>query len=270
MNFKEWLEGTVNLKHIGNWDKDAPKRGWNHADIHLTTSPDRVERIHKFFKNCPFDFDITLVRDKKAHSFREIGVVTSKWIKENLNLDYKPNPMAINIVFTNNLGDQKVPFTPWIMAHRFGHAVRFEKDWQYFTKELDKTYRDILRMYYDYDYNPWKKGHHEFDTHDLQILKNLSINLGTMKSAKIGTLRNHYEFPYELLAQYISKGSIHLNDFPKQIIKKKQFVYGKPNHKTLTYNSEYPDEVYKNQIEEEIQNNIYHVLRKNVGKIFVM
>ena len=138
MNFKQWLEGTVNLKHIGNWDKDAPNRGWNHADIHLTTSPDRVERIHKFFKNCPFDFDITLVRDKKAHSFREIGVVTSKWIKENLNLDYKPNPMAINIVFTNNLGDQKVPFTPWIMAHRFGHAVRFEKDWQYFTKELDE------------------------------------------------------------------------------------------------------------------------------------
>ena len=101
-------------------------------------------------------------------------------------------------------------------------------------------------------------------------MRTFSINLGTMKSAKIGTLRNHYEFPYELLAQYISKGSIHLNDFPKEIIKKKQFVYGKPNHSTLKYNSEYPDEVYKNQIEEEIQNNIYHVLRKNVGKIFVM
>ena len=33
-------------------------------------------------------------------------------------------PDVITVVFTNNTGDRRLPLTPWIMAHRIGHAVQ--------------------------------------------------------------------------------------------------------------------------------------------------
>jgi hypothetical protein len=191
---------------------------------------------------------------------------------------------AITIVYVGNKGDSKVMLTPWIMAHRFGHAIQSghrraasirmgSKEsgaWpdaeQYFfstvNQLLDRAYGKIG----SYGSNVEMKS-------DLTVEYNALFNaIGTQRSSRSGSIRRPYEFLYELFAQYIKDGKITLNPLPTNLGYGRQ-NWGNPS-KYMNLKPEYRDEStrqYEAQgLADDLSDYFAEVLRSAVGQIYVM
>lgn len=96
--FKEWFFNEMPITKfdlVGDWDKNAPQRGYNRQDIGILTNPKAVEKIHKKWSNTDYDFDFYFVRAKNAWKQREIGQVTKEFAKEQFGLDIEDHDSYI-------------------------------------------------------------------------------------------------------------------------------------------------------------------------------
>jgi hypothetical protein len=270
MNFKKFIQSEMaitNFTRIGDWSPEAKRQyGFDPRDAAILNSEKGVQKIHRSWSNSKNNFDLYFIRAKYAYKHVEIGEVDPSWVKENLNLDIQPREDAITVIFTNNTGAEKMMATAWTLAHRLGHAIKrdviFDK---YFSKAIIDDFREILKSVY----NSYKsKGN------DLQELSALAHAVGTMRSAREGNLRNFYEFPYELLAQWIIKGKIQFNPLPRSLFLRKRVVYGRPMNDML--HSRLSDEDFKDWNEtlryhaSKYENDLDTAFSGLEGKIFVM
>ena len=105
--------------------------GFRHAaDRALVTNPVAIGKVQHFFNRTPYDFRIFPVQFTGGGRWLETGAVTPERLVEIVGTANAQRilaghgPDVITVVFTNNTGDRRLPLTPWIMAHRIGHAVQ--------------------------------------------------------------------------------------------------------------------------------------------------
>jgi hypothetical protein len=260
-----------NFQTIGNWDKGSSFT--SPVDRKLLTNPNAVQKIKDKFANTKFHFDMYFVNTKEARHYTEEGEVSEQFIRDNLKLDTPINHDNITVFYTNNKGDQKVMATAWIIAHRFGHAIRRLDGY----KTLNNEVNEIIQRVIEEAYGRRLQRSSAFATlgdgpTDAKILKNFAQLVGTFKSARDKNLRNFPEFYHELLAQYITTGKISFNPLPKYIPVK--YAWGRPSEGLRSTVNEHDIEYYSGYM-DSLANDVYpdyadECLRECQGRIFVM
>ena len=256
---------------LGDFNKPGPFSG---PDKKLIPHPVNQLKTQQFLSNSPYDFRLFFSNIRGTGNYMEYGPMKPEKIQQIFTKDadqiVNGSADAITIVYVGNKGDNKVPLTPWIMAHRFGHAVqsghrraapmggRESGAWP----DAEKYFFSIVNQLLDSAYG--KKGYDEYDI-TLNMKDNLTAEytalfnaIGTQRSSRLGDLTRPYEFMYELFAQYIKNGKIILNPLPDQLGKD---VYLKP---------EYRDKSKVQNLAAKLTKYFAKVLRNAVGQIYVM
>lgn len=268
------------FKTVGDWNKASSFR--QPVDRKLLTSPKAVEKIRRQWQKTPYDFDIYLVNDRRVNKpeFREVGEVDLSFVRDKLKLTPEeipdPDPDAITVIYTNNVGSQWKMASGWILAHRLGHTLRLGRgpaadSWKYFADNLRKRIANFVRRVYNIDVA--ERGRYGFGAvaEKDKLLKYIARQLGTFKSARDNKLRDWYELPYELLAQYLITGKIKFNPLPRSLVVgtagwgRKQTMYVRDEEQREQIN-----QVEFENFVEELENDLEIVLDSAVGSIFVM
>ena len=268
---------------LGDFNKPGPFRG---PDKKLIPHPVNQLKTQQFLSNSPYDFRLFFSNIPGTGNYSEYGPMTPEKIQQIFTKDadqiVNGSADAITIVYVGNKGDAKKMLTPWIMAHRFGHAVQSghrraapmggkeSGAWpdaeEYFfstvNQLLDRAYGKTIR----------NQGRRSLNW-DLTPEYNALFNaLGTQRSSRSGAIRRPYEFLYELFAQYIKDGKITLNPLPTNLGYGKQ-AWGNPS-KYMNLKPEYRDQdtrQYEAQgLADDLSDYFAEVLRSAVGQIYVM
>lgn len=266
---------------IGDFSKGSSFSGkGGKIDRAILTNPKAVQKIKDKFANTNQNFDMYFVNSKEGREHKEVGEVGEEFIRNELKINVPINKNNITVFYTNNTGDQGVMMTGWIIAHRFGHAVRRLPGWENLCREVNEIMQRIMQDAYnrkmllskdglflgnDFGYGGSGQG----DT-NAKILKNFYQMVGTFKSARDKNLRNQYEFMYELLAQYLTS-TVKFNELPKYIPVK--YAWGKPVEGVRFHGTEADLEYYNSylrNLEEIYPDYAEYLLDECVGKIFVM
>jgi hypothetical protein len=187
---------------------------------------------------------------------------------------------AITVVFVGNKGDAKVPLTPWLMAHRFGHAIqagqRGKQVWSVWGEAEKHFFSQVNSMLEEY-YN--KASPSRFGVTpssmkgDLTPEYNALFNaIGTQRSSRQNQIKRPYEFLYELFAQYLGTGRVTLNPLPVSLGYGKK-AWGTPT-KYLNMKPEYRNNEDAKEAADILGRDMEYmfsdVLDSSLGQIFVM
>lgn len=218
------------LERVGDWKGGGSFRK---KDQKLLTNPKAIEKIRKQWEQTPYTFDIYLLNipELNKEEYKEYGELipgseVNIIIKDGLGREVPRSDDGITILFNGNYGTEKVPMTGWIMAHRLGHAIRVRnrEAWGRYTTEVQYVFREVLRLYRGLEdtirsvngsggFGDWEK-----QRSDEKKMKYIAQALGSMRSARQGKLVNFYEFYHELLAQWITTGSITFRPLERSIV----------------------------------------------------
>jgi hypothetical protein len=278
MNFKQWIFNEMPITKfqlMGQWGPDAKRAyGYNRQDVGILTSPKGVEKIHRKWNNTHFNFDLYFLRSNEARKHREVGLVEPAWVKQNLGEEITPNPDAITIIFTQNLGAEKIPMTAWTIAHRLGHAIRRDKIFEdYLANELRKDFNEILSNVYGsrVTMNYWDSETRQ--RNDKELLA-LAKAVGTMQSARRGQLVRFEEFIYEIVAQWIITGKVRFKELPRSLITRKRMAWGRPAHDTKNSRVNQDEhEEWSNMLTglgDKYEHYLDSIFTGLVGKMYVM
>jgi hypothetical protein len=171
--------------------------------------------------------------------FKERGMVSPDFLSDNIpklwnmledrhRAGIVDPTNGVNVLFIGNYGVNKVPMTPWIMAHRLGHAIQSSAlgrfggqnrvrefyHWVEAEKEIERVTKEIFKEVYNFDYRR-HSGTRGYFWND-PLVARFFENIGTMRSARQNNLGGRpYEFLYELFAQYTTTGTIVFRELPK-------------------------------------------------------
>ncbi len=207
---------------IGDFDKPGPFRG---ADRRLVPHPKNQLKAARFFENAPYDFRLFFSNIPGTGKYSEHGPMAPEKIKGIFKADaaqiLQGHEDAITVVFVGNTGDSKVMMTPWIMAHRIGHAIQAGGrntnvgPWRAAEKHFFDGINRLLEEYYGKTSSEIRQKNDSM-RYDLTAEYAALFNaIGTQQSSRKGQIRRPYEFLYEMFAQYIGTGKITLNPLPK-------------------------------------------------------
>lgn len=266
---------------MGDFNKPGPFKG---VDKRLVPHPTNQLKTAKFFEQTPYDFRLFFSNIPGTGKYSETGPVKSNQLQQMFGDEVAQQIMdgsddAITVVFVGNKGDSKVMMTPWIMAHRFGHAIQAGNrasgggwsTWGEAEKHFFRAVNNMLEEYYgkagsnDYYSTPVKWNM----TPEYNALFNA---IGTQRSSRSGEIKRPYEFLYELFAQYLGTGRVTLNPLPANL------GYGRKNwgnpSKYMNLKPEYRDESDRAEATQTLANDMQYmfddVLSSSVGQIFVM
>lgn len=248
MRFKQWLSEMPmqNFQRIGDWEPEqnptlayqqrrAPRKGYYGDDFGILTSDSAVEKIKRKWSKCEEPFNVFALRSAVGSKIREEGVVDTQFLANNLKLSPEviqqiAQPNTINIVFTNNIGGERMPMNWWTMAHRVGHALdrgNQVPSYKFYTRELTQHLYKMLDEIFGHQKEAFWAARTQRDT---QLLLALATEIASMKSARERNLRNLTEFFHELTAQYIIEGKVTFRPIPKMLIT--SFTWGHPKVRT--------------------------------------
>jgi len=267
---------------MGDFDKPGPFRG---PDKKLVPHPTNQLKTQRFLEKTPYDFRLFFSNIPGTGKYSEYGPADSAKLQEIFGNEQAQQIIdgsddAITIVFVGNKGDAKVPLTPWMMAHRFGHAiqagVRQNKSWSQWG-EVEKHFfsqvNSMLEEYYG------KASSSRFGVTpnsmrgDLTPEYNALFNtIGTQRSSRQNQIKRPYEFLYELFAQYLGTGKVTLNPLPASL------GYGRKNwgnpSQYLNMKSEYRNNEDAKEATDILGRDLEYMfddlLNSYVGTIFVM
>ena len=264
---------------FGDFTKPGPFRG---ADKRLVPHPTNRLQAQKFFERTDYDFRLFFSNIPGTGKYREYGPMSPEKIRQVFPADAASEIIdghenSITVVYVGNSGDAKVPLTPWMMAHRFGHAVnagsRGQQRWHDWLQLEEYFFNSVNSKLADY----YGKQGRKDDTFRFKLslypeYRALFNFIGTQKSSRKKKITRPYEFVYELLAQYIESGQITLNPLPEKLGYGKM-VFGRPSQ-YMRINPEYQDLENRQYASDILANDMQmmfdNVLANSVGKIFVM
>lgn len=260
------IESVVDVHQtIGDFSKGSSFT--DKRDRALITNPVAIQKVRDFFKNTSAAFDFYFVNTKEARKFTEIGKVSEDFIFNELKIKTEQlqngriNKDHITVFFTNNKGSEKIPLTPWIIAHRFGHVIRRDYVWkEEYAPWIERKLGEILQ-----DYGIIKTD--RYDRKYLIAKRHLCEEIGTFKSARDKNLREEFEFDYEVFAQYLKSGRVAFNPLPDALLSghaafgRKQYNRLKDRENAMASLAE-----LQNDFEYYAEN----VLSNAIGNIYVM
>ena len=283
---------------MGDFNKQGPFKG---PDKKLVPNPINQLKTQRFLEKTPYDFRLFFSNIPGTDKYSASGTVDANELKKIFSDQAEQiingSDNAITVVFVGNRSDEQNPLTPWLMAHRFGHAIQ---------ADIGKKNRKIERGNFDGNISrsgsthEWLTGEFFFFTHINRILEkyysktgkvdqygaevfgsqmideltpeyNALFNaIGTQRSSRQNKITRPYEFFYEIFAQYLGTGKVTLNplptnlgygdeDTPAQYLNIKPELSGKQRRTNAT-----------NILARDMQNMFDDVLSSSVGKIFVM
>lgn len=226
------------FEKIGDWTRG---HGFNELDRRMLSSENYVTKVYDAWRKTPYIFDIYLVNTAKSNktAFREKGSVDSGKIAL-MGLDIVPQENAITLIYTNNMGLELIPLTPWMLAHRAAHAFRYHNTqsneplcpaFKRLTEAIQQHFQDILDLcdapaLYPYDNLYRLRGHSDSkdwvkfkaDATKSRYYKYLAFQIGSTAAARDFKFRNHFEFLYDCVAQFILTGKIKLRPLTSRIL----------------------------------------------------
>lgn len=220
----------TDYKPLGDFERG--KGGFRHdVDKKLVTNPVVIGKVQKFFSRTPYDIRIFPVQVRGGARWVEYGEVDRDTLVKAVGEDNAQriltgqSPDNVTIVFTNNTGAERIPLTPWMMAHRIGHAIRkggaaiaWEQAYKHFWTQLDEIMRDYYGLRVE-------RGSYNVSNPDQY--RAMIDAIGTMRSARQKTISRISEFPYEMFAQYLNTGEVTFNPAPQRLVGRKQ-AWGNP------------------------------------------
>jgi hypothetical protein len=278
--YKLLSEAPINdLQLLGNWDNDK-RQGWDKPSQKILKSEKGLQRLKRLWNKTEENFDIYLLKDKNVHNFVELGQVDPEFIKDKLGLELDINPDNITVIYTNNKGAERMPATPWTLAHRFGHALARKKgmreeygSYAQLHKYVEEFFEEVAQFVYNKNIKTKQKYGYSDDFINIQQIKRqLGHVLGTFKSARDKNLRNQFEFTNEIIAQYLITGEISLNrQLPK--ILALRYNWGQPEGLVSKKMSEEETDELRDIINSAENTLIYYttdLIRNAVGNVYVM
>ncbi len=221
---------------FGDWTKNSSFR--DKRDRMLIKNPSSIERMRKKFANNSYNFNLYFVNSSKANKHTEVGFVDLNFVRKELGDDVAnaiengPNADdSINVVFTNNKGSERMPFTAWIAAHRMGHAFARKNgnrgsysSYMHASNHLINQLSGIMQNYGMYNFPDSENKINRYENRDKQLaMIHFFQNIATFKSARDHNLRDWFEVLNELIAQYLTTGKIKFNNAPKMFGGKNKF-----------------------------------------------
>jgi len=272
-------------KTIGDFDKPGPFTG---ADKKLVPHAKNIEKATKFFEQTPYDFRLFFSNIPGTGKYGEYGPMTPDQIRKIFGADAEEiiqgSEDAITVVYVGNRGEAKVMLTPWVMAHRLGHAIqagargtRTGHVWTAAEKHFFTTVNSTLAEHYgkvdrgssSYLGRPKAEQANINLTPEYNALFNA---IGTQRSSRSGQILRPYEFLYEIFAQYLGTGRITFNPFPANLTYGRK-AFGNPT-KFMNIKPEYRDEFSRKEAADRLAYDMElmfdSVLAGSVGKILVM
>jgi len=256
ISFKKYFLNEAPISDIatfGNWESKS-KNKYDEPSIKLLSRPSHIEKIKSTIaKNIDINFNLYFIKSKKASQHVEVGEVNKNKLQEMIS-DVDVSQIlqnmedTITVVFTNNVGVEKVPLTTWMIAHRISHVLfRYSYNNTYRQKTIDIVRREIvngLNGFLQTHFNISVDRNFDNLKERRKLLKILN-KLGKFRSARENKINRPFEFLHELLAEYLITGEISLNDIAN-------------------------DEPYTYELNNIFQYNFDYLLGASVGKIFVM
>lgn len=265
---------------MGDFNKPGPFRG---VDKRLVPHPKNELKAQKFFEKTPYDFRLFFSNIPGTGRYSEYGPMKPEEIQKVFGDQAQQiidgSDDAITVVYVGNKGDSKVMLTPWIMAHRFGHAiqagVRRNSGWSAWSeaeKHFFTAVNTVLEEYYGKIKNQ-TPGVTSKVNYNLTPEYNALFNaIGTQRSSRSGEIKRPYEFLYEIFAQYLGTGQVTFNALPNNLGYGRK-VFGNPT-KYMNIKPEFRDEGERKQAADILANDMQYmfddVLSSSVGQIFVM
>ena len=262
---------------MGDFDKPGPFRG---VDKRLVTHPTNQMKTQKFFEQTPYDFRLFFSNIPGTGKYSETGPVTPQQLQQMFGDQAQPiiegSDDAITVVFVGNSGDSKVMMTPWIMAHRIGHAIQAGErrgdrngTWRAAEQHFFSGINNLLADFYG------KRAINQFPSSEFNTRSQAEYNalfnaIGTQRSSRANKITRPYEFLYELFAQYLGTGKITLNPLPQEKGYGRQ-AWGR-HTKSLNMRHDMKDEsTYTTEtLARDMELMFDDVLSSLVGKILVM
>lgn len=212
---------------FGDFSRPGPFKA---IDRKLVTHPTNQLKTAKFFSKSPYDFRLFFSNVSGTGKYGETGAVSDQQLismfgddQASQILEGSKDENAITVVFVGNSGDRAVMMTPWIMAHRLGHAIqvgsrvssgRSNNAWAYAEQHFFRAINEILAQYYGIRS---ASGSDKFQMNLSSEYTALFNAIGTQRSSRENQVRRPYEFMYEMFAQYLGSGTIKFNPLPKNL-----------------------------------------------------
>ena len=209
---------------IGDFNKPGPFQG---VDKRLVPHPTNQLKAEKFFEKTPYDFRLFFSNIPGTGRYSEYGKMPTDMVKQVFgsaaNSIIQGSEEAITVVFVGNKGDSKVMLTPWMMAHRIGHAIQANirrgqsngGTWRAAEDHFFGTINNIIADYYGKQVPKNQFGNKVNNSLSKEYTA-LFNAIGTQRSSQTGQITRPYEFLYEIFAQYLGTGNITLKPLPKQ------------------------------------------------------
>ena len=287
MRAKEFTNESplIDYQPIGDFSKPGPFR--NPVDKKLATHPTNILKAYKFFENTPYNFRFFVSNISGTGKHKEEGPVSSNTIRQafpdHADQILNGHEDAITVVYVGNSGDARVMFTPWIMAHRLGHAIqaglrdgynqnnRRHHPWQQGEGYFFNSVNTILEK--NYGKGTTREYTRSSVRRDMTPEYNALFNaIGTQHSSRTNQIRRPYEFMYEMFAQYLQTGEVRLNPLPTNLTYGRQ-AWGNPTH-VMNIKSEFSDEMYRREESDYLANTMSsyfdQALGTSIGKILIM
>jgi hypothetical protein len=260
---------------LGDFSKPGPFRG---PDKRLVPHPTNQLKAAQFFEQTPYDFRLFFSNISGTGKYSEYGAMDPETVKiifgdsEAGEQIVRGHENAITIVFVGNKGDSKVMLTPWMMAHRIGHAIQAtgrmrqsEGPWKAAEDHFFSTINGLLDEFYGRKGNPGGQLKNEL-RREYSALFNA---IGTQRSSRTGQITRPYEFLYELFAQYLGTGRITLNPLPRQQGYGRK-AWGRSTQSLRLRGDEQESQYTTEVLARDMELMFDDVLSSMVGKILVM
>ena len=274
MRIQDLFEAPLaDYQPLGDFNSPGPFR--NQLDKKLVTHPAAISKVYKFFENNEFDFRIFVCNISGTGKHAESGAASPEKIKQIFGEEAEKiltnHDDAITIIFVGNSGADRMPLTPWMMAHRLGHAFQANNriqnnnySWKYAEETLFENVNKIIRE--------WYVTSNKYYANMNDLYCGLFNAIGTQRSSHTGEINRSYEFMYEIFAQYLQSGKITFRLPPNKIGYGRQ-AWGK-HTQGIYLSKNAPSEEERNDDLDSLADSMNwafrNVLISNVGKILIM
>lgn len=288
MKLKDLTEAPIgDYATLGRWGDEPGGRSFRHEkDRRLIQNPQAIEKVRQKFGNTDHVLNFYFIDHPQVTKNAERGYMSPDELKAEMPAAWElvqqreqqegTDPSkAINVLFVGNAGVNRVAMTPWIMAHRIGHAMqssaprvaRYQQGknnaWKEFEEDFMGTIRKIVEDVYG-----WRLDSYPFG--DKLLAKFFEV-IGTMNSARKGNLGGRpYEFLYELFAQYVTTGSLKFRELPKAFGIRNGAGYRVRDEDMWEYWNEIADQDAGYNIVNQWEERLDNVLYDAEGKYLVM
>jgi len=268
----------TNLQKIGKWEDKKNRHGYDKASIGILSSPAGLKKLENTFNRIGnWDFNLYFVKKPNAWKEAEKGLVTPEYLKENLGLeagrDYpQPERDQITIFFTNNAAAEKVPLTPWTIAHRIGHAFAATFRQRYNDLNyINRNISNILKNLFEQAYNINTSNSRDLRYSSDYYIRDFFQKIGKFRSARMGKLVRPAEFYHEAFAYWLlHDGELEFNDPPEFLQDTNRQAWGKSTARNYRLEDEDEAWEYLNQFKYALDEMFNIMIGKHMGTISIM